>query len=518
MPGRLITSRRGFLAVGAAAVGVLPSRRSALPYPFTLGVASGDPSPDGVVLWTRLAPDPLASDGGMPHQVITAEWELAEDDRMRKVVRRGRRKAHPDSGHSVHVVLSGLLPGREYWYRFRVGKQTSEIGRTKTLPAAGSSPKQLRIAVACCQHFQTGFFTAYQSLALSEPDLVLFLGDYIYEYPATDPGGFYLPERLHVGSPEPTDLAGYRIRYGQYKSDPDLRRAHAAAPFMTIWDDHEVKNDYAALIPQPANVPDFAARRAKAYQAFYEHTPMRWPGGTDFANLRIHQRLRVGDLATFHVLDTRQFRDDQPCDDGTGWGNLKVDDSCAERHDPSRTLLGGPQRDWLLDGLQRSWTRWDLLTQQLMFAPLDQDVDPQRGWWEVDSWDGYTADRTRVLEVIRALDRRNTVVLSGDIHNHLVADLGLEPGAAVLATELVAGAISSSAFDDYNEFIPANPHVRFASDRNGYLLLDLRRDEMEVEVRGMRKLRDDTWVVPESEPYTVARFAVERGQAGAGPA
>jgi alkaline phosphatase D len=518
-------SRRSFLAGGAAAAGLLvagcasgSSTAPGLRDPFMLGVASGDPDHQSVVLWTRLAPEPLTPGFGMPTRPFEVSWEIAEDERMSQVVQRGTETATPELGHSVHAEPVGLRPGREYWYRFRTGDHISEIGRTRTLPEPASSPDGARFAVACCQHFQTGYYTAYRSLADARPDFVLFLGDYVYEYPPDDRGrGSYLPERLHIGPPELTDLDGYRIRWSQYKADPDLRNAHAGAPFVTVWDDHEVLNDYAGLVPQPAGVPGFARRRAHAYQVFYENLPVRRRG--QFTDLRIYHRFRLGDLATVNMLDTRQYRDDQPCDDGTRFGNLQVDETCGERDAPNRSMLGTAQRDWLIDGLRGSRTRWNLVAQQALFSPLDQNLDPAHGEWEIDAWDGYTAERRTILDAVSQTRVPNAVVLSGDIHSHLVADLQPEPreGSPVVATELVAGAISSPSFDDLTGLMPANPHLRYTSQSNGYLWIDLDRTALTSEIHGMRNPAGSTRVTPDSRPVVEARHVVENGRPGAQP-
>lgn len=511
-------SRRGVLALAGAAAGVFTlsgtgaTARSAAREPFTLGVASGDPRCDSVVLWTRLAPDPLVPGAGVPSSV-PVEWELAADERMRTVVRQGVARATVDLGHSVHVEPAGLEPGREYWYRFRTGSHLSEIGRTKTLPHPAARVANVDLAVVSCQNYTTGYYTACQYLADDRPDLVLFLGDYIYEYSGrgTDVRTLRRPD-------EPTDLDAYRVRYAEYKADPDLRAAHAAAPYVCIWDDHEVKNDYAGLIPQPASVPDFATRRAMAYQAFYENLPMRRPPRPGFTNLRIHQRFQLGDLACVHMLDTRQYRDDQPCDDGRNNGNLKVDETCVQRHDPARTILGAAQRDWLLGGLGAARTRWNLIGQQVLFAPLDQDDDPGRGQWEVDSWDGYTADRQRLIDHFRRV--RNPVILTGDVHSHLVNDIKTDfadPAAPAVATEFVTSAVSSPSFGDFVGNTPDNPHIKFASHNNGYLGIRLGRETMHVDVYTMRNPGGGRHVLPESTRQKEATFVVQTDRPGAVP-
>jgi alkaline phosphatase D len=472
-------------------------------------VASGDPTHDSVVLWTRLVPEPLAPGGGMPPKPATVLWELAEDEDMRRVVRRGVQRATPELGHSVHAEPRGLRPGREYWYRFRLGDHVSDVGRTKTLPHPRSRPAAMLFAFASCQDYETAYYTAYHHLVRDSPDLVFHLGDYIYERPPDDDG-----VRVHV-NPEPTDLDAYRLRHAQYKTDPDLRAAHAAAPFVCTWDDHDTKNDYAGDIPQPWSDPvAFHRRRAAAYQAFYEHLPLRRPRRIeDWARFKVYRQFQVGDLATFSVLDTRQYRDDHPCDIPDAYGNVQVDERCTERHDPARTLLGAQQRTWLLDGLSGSSTRWNVIAQQCLFAELDHKPGPG-GLWEVDAWDGYTADRRAILERVRDAGLGNVVTVSGDLHAHLVNDLRLDfadPESTVLATELVGTAISSRSPDDVADLRPDNPHVKFASQRRGYVRVRLGRDELRADMRSL-----DGTDLPAGTPCTTeASFVVERGRPGA---
>lgn len=498
--------------------GVAATPAPRLREPFTLGIASGDPRPDGIVLWTRLAPEPLAGNGGMVALPYEVEWEMALDPAMQSVVRRGRKLATPELAHSVHVEVEGLETGRDYYYRFRVDGNLTAIGRTRTLPDPTSQGTDARIAMASCQHFQTGYYTAYKSLAAGHPDFVLFLGDYIYEYGR---GRGQVPERAHVDPPEPLDLEGYRIRWAQYKLDQDLQNAHATSPFVTIWDDHEVKNDYAGNIPQPADTPNFSQRRTEAYQVFYENLPMRRRG--PFDALRIYHRFRLGRLAEFSLLDTRQYRSDQPCDDG-GFGNLRIDETCTERDDPNRTMLGATQRDWLLDGLRRSDTRWNFVVQQALFAEVDYNPDPALAEWEADGWDGYTADRRRILNAIQQRGKGDTVVLSGDIHSHLIADLHADPadaGQPPTSTELVVAGISSPSFGTAEEIDRTqNPHVKRVSDTNGYIMLRIEQDEIMAEVRGMENLVTGTrgkYVGPESTPYVDSRWVIEHGKPGATP-
>jgi alkaline phosphatase D len=447
-------------------------------YPFTLGVASGDPSPDGVVIWTRLARPMLSSDGalGMPARVVDVEWEVAADERFTRVEQRGSTAATPQLNHSVHVEVAGLRPGREYFYRFRVDGHLSPVGRTRTAPEPGSLAGPLTMCFGSCANYDAGFFTAYRRLAEDEPDLVLFLGDYLYEFPAT----FGKP-RSHIGG-EPLTLAEFRRRYTQYKLDADLQAAHAVAPWVVVFDDHEVQNNWADEVPSKPD-PNFPTRRAAALQAYYENMPLRLvsiPRGID---MQLYRRLQWGDLATFHMLDTRQYRDDQAC------GGRRRS-ACAERLDPARSLLGVEQERWLLNGFQQSRARWDLLGQQVFFSQLDLTPGAERGF-NTDGWDGYVANRDRMVSGWVNSPVRNLVVLTGDVHAHWAGEVHErfdDPSSPVVATELVTTSISSGgdglvSRDDIAEVASENPHLRYHSSRRGYVRTRIARDELRVDYR-----------------------------------
>jgi alkaline phosphatase D len=510
---RKVLDRRRLLAAGGAAAGVLiadrlagawptPAQRGG--YPFTLGVASGDPAPGGVVLWTRLAPQPLLADGGMPARAVPVDWQVAADPRFGRIVRRGTVLAHPAQAHSVHVEVEGLEPARTWWYRFRAGGELSPVGRTRTLPAPGSSPGRLALAVVSCQHYEHGYYSAYQHLA--QEDLVLHVGDYLYESALSEG-----QPRRHIG-PAPMDLAGYRLRHALYRTDPDLQAAHAALPFVLTWDDHEVANDYAADHSERFDPPTvFRRRRAAAYQAYWEHLPLRRRSRPHGPAAWLYRRLRFGDLAELAVLDTRQYRDDQPCDTN-GVGRSQVVTDCRERLDPRRSLLGTEQSRWLLAGLDRSRVR--VIAQQLLMAELDLQPGPGLAYGS-DGWDGYAADRARILEFLAARRPSNPVVVGGDLHSFWVNDLKLSnqrPGAAILASEFVGTSISSSGplYELYRACLPDNPQVRFFESRwRGYLrcVADHRRWRTDLRVV-------DTVQRPGAPVRTLASFVVEDGRPG----
>jgi alkaline phosphatase D len=407
-------NRRTFILgslVTAGAV-VLPARALATtPYPFTLGVASGDPDPDSVVLWTRLAPSPTNADGqgGMANADVTVDWQVSTTSSFSTLVASGSVTAHYADAHSVHVVAGGLSADSDYYYRFRAQGYISPVGQTRTAPAPGTFGRTLTMSFASCANYEAGYYTAYRRMADDQPGLILFLGDYIYEGAASTG-----KVRTHLGA-ECVSLADYRRRYGQYKSDPDLQAAHAAAPWIVIPDDHEVENNYADMV-RADNSPvltaaQWTARRTAAYQAYYENMPLRPTSAPVGNSIQIYRRLSWGSLATFHMLDTRQFRDDQACGDGN-----KV---CADADLPTRTITGSAQEAWLLDGLSQHQATWDIIGQQVFFA---QEFD-STGAGNMDAWDGYRASRSRIQQGIVNAAVRNPVVLTGDVHRAYANDL-----------------------------------------------------------------------------------------------
>jgi alkaline phosphatase D len=486
-------------------------------HPFTLGVASGEPSPDGFVLWTRLAANPLAPDGqgGMTGPVAVT-WEVASDEAMRNVVRRGTVEADARLAHSVHVEVAGLESDRPYWYRFTALGVQSAIGRARTAPAPNARPDRLRFAFASCSNWQVGYFSAYRHMAAENPDLVLFLGDYIYESTFGE-GSADKVLRPHDG-PTATDLAGYRNRYALYKTDPDLQALHAAAPCVATWDDHEVENDYAGEWSQRVAVrpEEFLRRRAAAYQAYYEHMPLRAGAFPRGSALRLYRRIRFGDLVSFHVLDGRQYRSKQPCELPGYRGGHVAPDSCAERVDPNRTLLGAEQEQWLFDGFKQSDATWNVLAQGQLVADLRQkDRLGTLGHW-TDGWDGYPAARQRVLYAMTEIRLANPVTIGGDIHSFWTTDLKAnfaDPFSATVATEFVGTSITSDPppYDVMASVLPENPHVKYFESRHrGYVSADIVRGRMETRFQVISDRRD-----PNATLSTLKRFVVEGGKAGA---
>lgn len=486
-----------------------PIRPLKLKDPFTLGVASGDPRSDGFVLWTRLAPKPLADDGhaGMPARTVEVDWQVATDEQFRDVVRSGLEPADPAYAHSLHLELSDLEPAREYFYRFRVGKHVSPVGRTRTAPAPDTYGLPLRMAMASCAHYENGYFTAYRAIADDEVDLVLHLGDYIYE--GSDVGKQPKNSVRSFEGAEADSLAEYRVRHAQYKTDADLRAAHASAPWVVVFDDHEVDNNWAGEISQDHPEDSrkaFRKRRAAAFRAFYENLPLRRSALPDGSRMRLHRRVRWGRLATFHMLDCRQYRDDQPCDDG--WSS-----TCEERRDPKRQMLGKSQERWLFEGLANSETAWNFLGQQVAMAQHDRDPGPATEV-PLDTWDGYTAARKRLMRKLAKHRQQNPIVLTGDSHINQAAELHVRaddvdsPRATV---ELCVTSVTSGGDGEPSEyrtdaFDAENPAVKFWDYHRGYVRSRVMTDHTLNEFRTVPYVSRRG-----ASASTLAAFAVESG-------
>jgi alkaline phosphatase D len=475
-------------------------------YPFTLGVASGSPWDTGVVLWTRLAPDPLGG-GGAGAEAIEVQWELARDAGFKSIARQGTAIASADRAHAVHVEAGRLDPGRGYFYRFMAGDEVSPTGRTRVPPAQGKGDERLRFALASCQQYEQGYFTAYRHMLADDPDLVVFLGDYIYE---SSWGRDHV--RKHA-SPEPYTLEAYRNRYAQYKSDEDLQAMHAAAPWLYTWDDHEVDNDYAGDRGEDLH-PAFLERRAAAYRACFEHLPLRastLPVGPD---MRLYERYRWGGLAEFSVLDDRQYRSHQACPKANRGGSNTVGASCTARLDPALTLLGAEQEKWLAEGVGASRARWNLIAQQTLMAQAGQGKDEARYW--TDGWDGYPEARARLLGAVSASKVPNPVVVSGDVHATFVADLRVDfdrPDTPVVAAEFCGTSITSQGPDGKRvaQILERNPHIHFANgSKRGYLLMDVTAQRMLTKLRAMETVKRH-----DARIETLASWIVEDGTPGA---
>ncbi len=516
----LITTGLGaglVIALPGTAIADQRNSEASLPAdPFTLGVASGDPWPDGFVIWTRLALSPLAEDGlgGMPSRTVAVDWEVAEDPAMRRVVQRGVEQAVPAGAHSVHAELRGLKPGREYFYRFRAGRHISPVGRTLTSPAWNETPAALAMSFASCAQYEHGYFTAYRRLAEDQPDLVLHLGDYQYEYKK----GSYVTAggnvRDHEG-PETVTLENYRQRHAQYKADADLQAAHAAAPWLVVWDDHEVDNNWADEVPEnadPAQLNDttanFRRRRAAAFQAYYENMPLRAPSIPAGTDMKIYRTVQWGQLANFHMMDTRQYRDDQLA--GDGW-RQNVQERLAE----NRTITGAEQEQWLLDGFRKSSARWDVLGQQVFFAERDRNAAADIDEMSMDGWDGYAASRRRITQGWVDAKVRNAVVLTGDVHRNWANNVKVDyknPDAPVVGSELVCTSITSTGNGTGSVTDPTmawNEHLKFFNDQRGYVRTTITKDSMKADFRVL-----DYVAAPGSPVSTKASFQIHDGVPG----
>jgi alkaline phosphatase D len=515
-----LARRKLLFSLAASSVAIVPrvqAKPSELAHqhnPFSLGVASGSPTADGCVIWTRVMAHP---DAALPDVPIELLWEVASDAAFTRVLQHGRTLALPDEAHSARVQLRGLMPRsqapRRFFYRFMLGDAVSPVGRACSLPPAGSDAP-LRLALASCQHYEHGYFAAHRDIAQQSLDLVVFVGDYIYEY-ASAPGRV----RQHGGRHCVT-LADYRERYSLYKSDADLQRAHASCSWVVTWDDHEVANDYANDRTADSRGSDFLARRAAAYQAYWEHQPLPRALKPVGPNMPIFRAYRWGNTAQLHMLDARQHRDYQACTPSDQGGSRTIfDDSCAQRKAGAQSLLGDTQERWLIEQISRSSTAFNLLGQASLMAPMRMPRDrrdplsPADAYWN-DSWDGYTQARTRLLQHFAAA--RNVVSLGGDVHAAYICDLKMDfdrEQSPTIATEFVGTSITSPSWGQaMAERIKGyNPHMVYAkSDQRGYTLFDITAKQLQAQLRVLDNAR-----IESPQVTTHARFVVDPKRAGA---
>ncbi|WP_421108053.1 alkaline phosphatase D family protein [Streptomyces sp. NEAU-S77] len=518
--------RRRFLTVTGAAAALafstnLPSAQAAqvrtdalTENPFTLGVASGDPLPDAVVLWTRLAPRAYEPGNGLPEEgAVRVEWQIARDEHFHRVVGRGTATAHAEFNYTVHVDAKGLEPDRVYWYRFRAGKWTSPVGRTRTTPSYGARVRDMRFGLASCQAYHDGYYTALKHLAAEDLDAVFHVGDYQYEYAVSAVGGArnYTDRTLpaHFNT-ETMTLGDYRLRYALYKSDPDLQAAHAAFPWFVTWDDHETENNYADDVDENGNPPEeFLIRRAAAYRAYWENMPLRMPQQPDGPDMRLYRRFHYGRLAQFDILDTRQYRSNQAYGDGWQYPG-------PESEDPSRTLTGATQERWLLDGFRRSTATWNVLPQQVTFSQR-KNTTADRSKLSMDSWDGYPASRSRVLDGVQQAGIDNLVVLTGDVHVHYAFDIKKDynnPSSQTLGVEFVGTSVTSGKDGadkpaNWSTYMAANPHMKFYNGRRGYVTVTLDGDQARADYKTVSAV-----TTPGAPLTTAASFVSEAGNPG----
>ncbi|GGW39647.1 alkaline phosphatase [Streptomyces lucensis JCM 4490] len=503
-------------AAGTAAAAEFDARKIA-DDPFTLGVASGDPLPGSVLLWTRLAPQPYQPDGGLPAQRVTVHWELAHDEDFRRIVRRGTATAHPEFLHTVHVEVPHLGADRVFHYRFRAGDWVSPTGRTRTAPPPGADPAGLTLAAVSCQAYADGYYTAYRHLAEDDVDVVFHLGDYLYEYAVNATGNSrnYTDRTLPaLFNHETVTLEDYRLRYALFKSDPDLMAAHAAHPFVVTWDDHETENNYADDTPSDNGDPEeFLLRRASAYRAYWENQPLRRPQRPDGPDMQLYRRLHWGRLAQFDVLDTRQYRSDQAYGDGAQLPGPDIDD-------PARTMTGATQERWLLHGWRTSRALWNVVPQQVTFSQRKLDLNPVAKL-SMDAWDGYRASRRRILDGVKDTGIENLVILTGDVHVGYAFDVKDDfddPGSRTLGTEIVATSVTSGKDgsekpSNWNTYMAANPHLKFYNGRRGYTTVALGPEQARADFKTV------PYVTRTGAPVTTAAsFVTEAGEPGLKPA
>ena len=499
-------SRRRWLAGTGAALampGLVRHARAADVPRFTLGVASGQPRPDRVVLWTRL------TGADLPERA-EVRWELARDEGFTDIAARGTETTEAVWAHSVHAEPTGLAPGRVYWYRFEALGQRSAVGRTRTAPPPDAAAT-LRFAIASCQRWDSGHYAAWAHMAREELDLVMFLGDYIYEYPSR-------PDALRpLEGGQVRTLDQYRARYATHKGDASLQAAHAAFPWILVWDDHEVDNDYANLQGQGLQ-KDFRLQRAAAYQAYWEHMPFPKAARPRGVDMRIVDRFDWGRLARIHALDDRQHRDPQGCPrPGRGGSNTVLLKDCPDLRDPKRTLLGAEQEQWLADGwdLQRGW---NLVAQQTLMARFAWGPAAEGPYW-TDGWDGYAPARHRLLGTVAGKRVPGVVVLGGDVHAHYVADLKADfddDKSQVVASEFCGTSISSPglAQERVDAALKLNPHVHHGrANQRGYIGFTLDDRQLQARLMAVRDPQD-----PASAVDVDRRFVVEAGRPGPQPA
>ncbi len=487
-------------------------------HPFAFGVASGSPTHDSVVLWTRLllADAPITAAMDSP---IKVNWELAHDEQFTRIVQTGVAEATSALAHSVHVEVQGLAPDRWYFYRFAVADAVSAVGRTRTFPAPDAVVTRLRLAYASCQRWEHGYFSAYRHMLEEQLDFVMFLGDYIYEYPNA-----VNAVRMPTGGWVRT-LGEYRQRYALHKSDPDLQAMHANCPWLVTWDDHEVQNDYAGLSAGDSGPPvdDFAVRRAAAYQAFYEHMPIRasaltrtLAGLTQGAETRIYQRLNYGRLASIYLLDARQYRDRQVCTRDGKKGSSTLDPAtCTAWLDPARSMLGMAQERWLDGELGRQASRqtsWNVLGQTTLFGQRDFLKGPGQRLWN-DGWDGYASARTRLTDALQKSAVSNPVLLGGDVHENWVGHVKSDYDDAAspqVGVEFCGTSITSRSAGNAKipEVLAENPHFIFAdSERKGYGVVELTPRQLTTTLRVVSDVTQ-----PSTTIETLAQFTVKAGR------
>lgn len=494
--------RRYFLAGSIAGLSNLASirwTRAASKPLFRLGIASGDATSNAVVLWTRIAPEPMLADGGLGNTAVPVTWEVAVDPAMDTVIRRGEQLASPALGHSVHIDVQGLDPGRNYWYRFAVDNQYSATGRTQTL---AQNPTNCRFVSTSCQNYTHGYFVAYDHIVADQPEFVLHLGDYIYD---TSFGETF---RDHDSEKAPTTLAEFRRRHALYKTDEHLQHAHSQLPFFTVLDNHDALEDN-----NPAQYP----QRAAAYQAWYEHMPVRGFHPARPNQFDMQRHILVGDLMQIALLDTRQFRDKKDLcanlEPSLGFGNYRP--RCEELFAPDRSMLGTRQESWLYDVLRDNQANWNVVASSGPVTPIRiQHEGKELGY--IGSWGAYPANRQRLNDAIRSAKKGHPIILSGDLHSFWALDGNRisDPIDQVPAVEFVSSSISANWPEPLarpiRENLDNNPQIEFYEGaERGYLLHDVSRTQWQTRYRAVGDASNKGAGVRDIKSYSV-----EKGQPG----
>ena len=480
--------------------------------PFLLGVASGSPTDRSIVLWTRLIDDNLFS-SGLSNSPIEVKWEIAKDRQFTQIIQSGLSLAVPALAYSVHAEVNQLPANQWFFYRFQVGGQMSAVGRTRTLPAPSQVVEQLKLAYASCQHYEHGYFTAYQFMRTEDVDLLMFLGDYIYEYGPGRKG-----VRTHDSGPL-ISLDDYRKRYVLYKKDQNLQAMHATCPWLMTWDDHEVQNDYAGLNPGKSGpyVSDFPARRAAAYQAYYEHMPLKSSvliegieGLMRGAEMRIYGDFQFGKLANITMLDDRQYRDPNICSPNAQGSAIIDPKSCPELKAPERSILGGEQEKWLINKLKNSnQSIWNVIGQPTLYAQRYFPSNDQLLIWN-DGWDGFPAARQRLNQALIQNQVKNVVLFGGDVHENWVSYIKADydkQDSAILGVEFCGTSLTS--IGEGAKYIDArlskNPHFIFAeATKKGYGIAEFTPKALTVSLRVLTNAQNE-----DASIETLAKFVVQ---------
>jgi alkaline phosphatase D len=511
-------TRRDLLKALSLATLVLPYSRSTYAQirfdknPFILGVASGSPTDQSIVLWTRLIDDGLFS-SRLPNEPIEVKWELAQDQKFSQIIQSGLSLAVPALAYSVHVEVNQLPANQWFFYRFLVGGEVSSVGRTRTLPAPKQAVDHLKLAYASCQNYEHGYFSAYQHMRAENVDLVMFLGDYIYEYGPGRKG-----VRTHDSGPT-ISLDDYRKRYVLYKKDENLQAMHAACPWLMTWDDHEVQNDYAGLNAGTfgPSVSDFPARRAAAYQAYYEHMPLRSSVLIDGVNglmkgaeMRIYGDFQYGRLANICILDDRQYRDLAACTP-SGRGSAIFDPkACAELNKTDRSILGGDQERWVAGRMSHANQNiWNVIGQPTLYAQRYFPNGDQLLIWN-DGWDGFPEARKRMDQLFIQNKVKNLVIFGGDVHENWVGYIKADYDqfdSPVLGVEFCGTSITS--ISNGAKFLDArlakNPHFIFAeASKKGYGIAEFTSKALTVTLRVVSNAQEEKTSIE-----TLAKFIVQ---------